>query len=384
VGILGRLLGRTNTSAGEIGMPAASRTKDLRSPAPASNPVSATIFTGDETLEVVGESHYQDALWAAVGGYRTDPVREDCVALLVPEPSNEYDPNAIRVVVEGRTVGYLSRENAALYLPGLHRLIASCHGGFVALEGVIVGGGPREDRRVGLLGVFLDHDPADFGLAVHHIGSGRLRTGLSEAITTDQADDGYDLSWLKSLSSDDDRAIDQLKVLLVTETESISRHYVFCELESRLYHARLVRPTALIEFDETCAMHHDEMHAIRQALMDKFGVVPLIEMYQHAVIRCQKEKHWGDAYTWAERGLAIYGDQPARQEFVDDLRKRSAHAQTKLEQASRPKSRAQRTVQTATPHVAVIETLVCASCGQSFERERTRGRKPKLCPDCHG
>lgn len=29
-----------------------------------------------------------------------------------------------------------------------------------------------------------------------------------------------------------------------------------------------------------------------------------------------------------------------------------------------------------------IETLVCQACGEQFERERTRGRKPKRCPDC--
>jgi predicted Zn-ribbon and HTH transcriptional regulator len=349
-----------------------------------SDPVSATLFTGDETLEVVGESHYQEALWEAVGGIRVDPVREDCVALLVPEPNNPYDPNAVRVVVEGKTVGYLSRENAALYLPGLRRLMANCHGGLVALRGVIVGGGPRENHRVGFLGVFLDHDPADFGLALHHIGSGKLRTGLSEAISTDVSDDSYDLSWLRTLSADDDKAIGQLNALLQTETEPISRHYVFGELESRLYHARLVDQSALVEFDETCSLHHQEIDAIREALVAKFQVVPLIEMYQHAVIRCQKEKHWSDAYMWAERGLAVYGDQPARPEFVDDLRKRAQHAQAKLEQASRPKTRAPRNVRATSPHALIIETLVCASCGNSFERERTRGRKPRLCPACRG
>jgi hypothetical protein len=33
---------------------------------------------------------------------------------------------------------------------------------------------------------------------------------------------------------------------------------------------------------------------------------------------------------------------------------------------------------------AAIEALVCESCGASFERERTRGRKPKTCPVCRG
>jgi predicted Zn-ribbon and HTH transcriptional regulator len=32
----------------------------------------------------------------------------------------------------------------------------------------------------------------------------------------------------------------------------------------------------------------------------------------------------------------------------------------------------------------VLELLVCRSCGSSFERVRTRGRKPTLCPSCRG
>jgi hypothetical protein len=31
------------------------------------------------------------------------------------------------------------------------------------------------------LGVFLDHDPVDFGVAAHYTTGGNLRTGLSEA-----------------------------------------------------------------------------------------------------------------------------------------------------------------------------------------------------------
>lgn len=29
-----------------------------------------------------------------------------------------------------------------------------------------------------------------------------------------------------------------------------------------------------------------------------------------------------------------------------------------------------------------METLTCTACGQDWQRERVRGRKPKLCPDC--
>jgi hypothetical protein len=33
-----------------------------------STDVEATLDTGSETLEVVGESHYEDSLWRIVGG----------------------------------------------------------------------------------------------------------------------------------------------------------------------------------------------------------------------------------------------------------------------------------------------------------------------------
>lgn len=32
----------------------------------------------------------------------------------------------------------------------------------------------------------------------------------------------------------------------------------------------------------------------------------------------------------------------------------------------------------------MTEVLICQSCGEAFERERVRGRKPKQCPPCKG
>ncbi|HZQ63610.1 MAG TPA: HIRAN domain-containing protein [Gaiellaceae bacterium] len=340
----------------------------------------ATIFGGRETLEVVGESNYQEALWQIVGGFRRDPVRHPCRAVLLPEPENPHDANAIRVIVDGQLVGYLSREDAAAYLPGLHRLAASCPSGRVGLNGQVVGGGPRADG-IGFLGVFLDHNPADFGIAAHYTTGGSLRTGLSEAIATDWEDDSYDLSWLNTLGEDDDAAVARLRALLVDEHDPIDRHYMLCELESRLYRLRETRATALEEFDAACTQHHEEMPGLRAALVEKFGCVPVIEMYRQAAIRCQKARRWQDALVWAQRGLDVYGDQAARQEAVDDLHKRQAHAHAKIEEASRPHERKPRPVAVA---VVQVETLVCGSCGESFERQRTRGRKPKLCPTCRG
>lgn len=342
----------------------------------------ATLYTGNETLEVVGESNYQEALWRIVGGRRDDHVRHDVYAVLLPEPSNKYDPNAIEVQVNAARVGYLSREDAVVYGPGLSRLMAS-EGGIVALHAVIVGGGPRRDG-IGFLGVFIDHDPTDFGLAPRHVSVGRLRTGLSEAMATDLEDDSYDLSWYRTLSENDTAAVQQLRSLLEDERDLLDRHYMLCELEHRLYRSRDALASALDEFDLVCTQHDEEMSVIRPALFDKFGAVPVIEMYRQAVVRCQKAKQWQAARAWAERGIAVYADQAARPEVVEDLHKRVAYAAAKIEAAERPKERKPRGSTIAATKTPEIETLICESCGASFERERTRGRKPKSCPVCRG
>lgn len=106
-------------------------------------------LSADGQLDVVGESHYQPAISEAAGGC-------DCqggenafpvAALLVPEPSNQHDANAVRVDVAGRTVGYLAREDAAHYQPTLLGLLNS--GSLGWCPAFICGGGER------YYGVFL-------------------------------------------------------------------------------------------------------------------------------------------------------------------------------------------------------------------------------------
>jgi hypothetical protein len=92
------------------------------------------------------------------------------------------------VRVNGLLVGYLSRDDAALYRPGLLKLTEKSTNNLVALHAVVVGGGERPDG-LGRLGVFIDHDPADFGLAPHQVVSGQNRTGLSRALASDLDDD---------------------------------------------------------------------------------------------------------------------------------------------------------------------------------------------------
>ena len=121
------------------------------------------LFDGSDDLEVVGESYYQENLWRLVGPrWPDDRVRHPSVPCWLPRTTILYDANAVAVWVQGLKVGHLSRANARSYRPGLLSLQRR-YGQPVALNGVIVGGGIREDGP-GRLGVFLRHDPADFDL----------------------------------------------------------------------------------------------------------------------------------------------------------------------------------------------------------------------------
>jgi hypothetical protein len=281
-------------------------------------------------------------------------------------------------------VGHLSREDAAAYRPGLLAL-QSREGRRISLRGVIVGGGVRQDGP-GYLGVWMSHEPADFGLAAivpppSSSMRGAMRTGLTEALLTDEHDDSYDLSWLERLPSNPISAISALRRLLQHDPDPIDRHFMFCELEDRLYRSRDAFASALPEYDDACARHDLEMDGIRDALLAKFGQVPLLDTYRQMAIRQQKAKKWSQALWWAERGLSLYGTNAARPEAVDDLEKRRAAYSSKVSKTTVPASAAIR--KTADPvDRPSTETLICASCKKPFGRPITRGRKPQSCPTC--
>ena len=73
------------------------------------------LLPGGWTVEVVGESHYQDALEAIAGGKTQHACRLEKWAHLVREPDNPYDRNAVAVHIDGVKVGHLAREDAASY-----------------------------------------------------------------------------------------------------------------------------------------------------------------------------------------------------------------------------------------------------------------------------
>ena len=111
-----------------------------------------TFLRGHESVNVAGESHYQEALRAIVGA---GEVRFETEAHLVPEPENEYDPNAVRVEIDGHKVGYLPRDLAPAWGPRLAELATRRRVG--GCEATIVGGAETA------LGVFLRLPPPGAG-----------------------------------------------------------------------------------------------------------------------------------------------------------------------------------------------------------------------------
>lgn len=287
---------------------------------------TVTLMGGEADLDVVGESYRQEDLWYIVGGHSDAYVRHPVTAVLVPEYDNEHDANAIAVHIDGLKVGYLPRDLAASYRAGLLGLEART-GGAIALSGLILGGGHRADG-IGRLGVFLTHNPDDFGVegpgtTSYHPPAPAVLTGAHEI-----AEHGR-LAWRSNLPVDDVKAIRELRHLLGSETDDVERHYLFAELEHRLYRCRDVFPSALDDYDTACRDHDAEMNAVVPALIDELGGVPFLETYRQATVRHEHQKDMSSACWWAERGLSLYGDKALDPSWPADLEKRDQRCRLK-------------------------------------------------------
>jgi HIRAN domain len=101
------------------------------------------IGSGACNFNIVGESHYQGRLRNISMSGRS------FAAVLMPEPTNPFDPRAIRVVADGAdTIGYLSKEDAVHYSPvfellAQHKRVGTCRAQLT--------GGVGEKRSFGVL-----------------------------------------------------------------------------------------------------------------------------------------------------------------------------------------------------------------------------------------
>ena len=81
------------------------------------------------SISITGESNYQKAIRDVifykemVDRYDLEYKDDKLTAELILEDKNKYDPgNAVRVDIEGKTVGYLARQDARAYRKELARL----------------------------------------------------------------------------------------------------------------------------------------------------------------------------------------------------------------------------------------------------------------------
>lgn len=122
--------------------------------------VGIVVGSNSYDCEVVGESRYQHALEAIVGGRGERGAQHKCHAVLRPEPDNPHDPNAVRVEVDGALVGYLPRDTAEEFTAEMNLLgyrLAVCNA-------MIVGGWKATKKQeAGHFGILLDADiPFEF------------------------------------------------------------------------------------------------------------------------------------------------------------------------------------------------------------------------------
>ncbi|ODT70407.1 MAG: hypothetical protein ABS69_15420 [Nitrosomonadales bacterium SCN 54-20] len=115
---------------------------------PRKNPIPNVAYewpdNGDE-CDIVGESYYQDAIKLLAGPDDENIGSKKFKAFLIPEDNNPYDNKAVRVDIDGMTVGYFGREDARSFRRRLGAKKLS--GQITACKAVVIGGrGPRGEQ----------------------------------------------------------------------------------------------------------------------------------------------------------------------------------------------------------------------------------------------
>jgi hypothetical protein len=170
VGVLDRLLGRTTQPSDRppAGAPEAERSGRF-APLPE-----------DNFVKVVGESHYQEALRALVRHcVPAEDGRPGFPAVLVREPENPFDPNAIAVHGPTGPVGYLPRENAARYSQTFAKLREAGYDGGSC--GGLLNGGDREPPNYGVVLTLAYPEVCEMHLGISRGASG---SGASRPAST--------------------------------------------------------------------------------------------------------------------------------------------------------------------------------------------------------
>jgi HIRAN domain-containing protein len=121
---------------------------------PAHPPPAWLDGDGNFNLEIVGESHHQRA-FEEICGPRTEKGENRFVtATLILDNTNRYDNNAVRVEVEGKTVGYLSRSAASTFRTRLQNERVTAPN--FTCKANIRGGWSRENQKSSMFSIYLD------------------------------------------------------------------------------------------------------------------------------------------------------------------------------------------------------------------------------------
>jgi len=130
--------------------------------------VSLLVSTSPRRLEVKGESAYQNVLESIAGPKNVDRYNLSVNTVLLREPDNPNDENAIGVYAtnprtnQAAKVDYIERGMAEDLAPAIDQ--KNAQGEMVGLVGHIRGGWRRADGNEGHYGIWLLYDPDDFGL----------------------------------------------------------------------------------------------------------------------------------------------------------------------------------------------------------------------------
>lgn len=109
---------------------------------------------GTYSVDVVGESHYQEALEDICGGRTENSQRLEVEAFLVPENDNPYDPKAVCIYIQDQPVGHLDRKTARGFRK--QSAAAGLTGVAIKCSAIIVGGWDRGGDDKGYFGVKID------------------------------------------------------------------------------------------------------------------------------------------------------------------------------------------------------------------------------------
>lgn len=111
---------------------------------------------GEYKFDIVGESHYQAALEKICGPRKEDGEQKRVFAFIYLEDSNPYDKFAVRIDIEGNTVGYMSKKGARSFRRQLKKANIPDNGLDLACYAEIRGGWDCGGGDKGHYGVWLD------------------------------------------------------------------------------------------------------------------------------------------------------------------------------------------------------------------------------------